>query len=199
MLGRVSSFPNLSRGEDIRRDRGWECIPIVPRVDIQFPELYIIRNYLDDFCSAYVDDILIFTTGDLKDHRAKVFQVLQRLLEHHLTLGLNKCKIETKVTKYLGQSVEVDAGVRTDPENVKAILDWQRPITVKAVRSFLEFANYYRLVIDGYTDTVKPLTDLTKKDTPLQQTPEPRNAFDALKRCFTHAPVLATYDPDRET
>lgn len=160
---------------------------------------WILRDYLDDFCSAYVDDILIFTTGDLKDHRAKVSQVLQRLLDHNLTLDLNKCEFETKATKYLGYIVEVGAGIRMDPDKVKAILGWQRPTTVKAVRSFLGFANYYRLFIDGYTDTVKPLTDLTKKDTPFQWTEERQAAFESLKESFTHAPVLATYDPDRET
>lgn len=160
---------------------------------------WVLRDYLDDFCSAYVDDILIFTTGDLKDHRAKVSRVLQRLLDHDLTLDLNKCEFETKATKYLGYIVEVGAGIRMDPEKVKAILDWQRPTTVKAVRSFLGFANYYRLFIDSYTDTVKPLTDLTKRDTPFEWTQERQKAFDTLKESFTHAPVLATYDPDRET
>lgn len=29
---------------------------------------WVLREYLDDFCSAYVDDILVFSTGSLNDH-----------------------------------------------------------------------------------------------------------------------------------
>src|ERR1700742_367100 len=38
-----------------------------------------LQDYLDEFCSAYIDDILIYSDGSLKDHRQKVKQVLQRL------------------------------------------------------------------------------------------------------------------------
>jgi len=37
-----------------------------------------LMGYLDDFCSAYIDDILIFS-GDLKSHRERVKKVLSRL------------------------------------------------------------------------------------------------------------------------
>ena len=31
---------------------------------------WTLRDYLDDFVSAYVDDILIYTDGTLSDHRS---------------------------------------------------------------------------------------------------------------------------------
>jgi hypothetical protein len=36
---------------------------------------------------------------------------------------------------------------------------------VKAVQSFLGFANFYRRFIEGFSKVCKPLTDLTKKGT----------------------------------
>ena len=160
---------------------------------------WILRDYLDDFCSAYVDDILVFTSGSIQDHRQKVSQVLQRLIDNGLTLDLNKCEFETKATKYLGFVVELGTGIRMDPEKVKAIADWKAPTTVKGVRSFLGFANYYRLFISGFSNVVKPLVDLTKKDAPFQWTPYQQTAFTDLKRRFVEGPVLATYDPERDT
>lgn len=50
----------------------------------------VLREYLDDFCSAYVDYILVFTNGNLQDHRRKVAKVLTSLLEYGLHLDISK-------------------------------------------------------------------------------------------------------------
>lgn len=160
---------------------------------------WALREYLDDFCSAYVDDILIFTTGSLEDHRQKVLKVLASLQEHGLHLDISKCEFETKSTKYLGYVVETGVGIRMDPSKVQAISDWKSPSSVKAVRSFLGFANYYRLFIKSFAQIARPLTNLTRKDQPFLWDQECENAFQKLKNSFQKEPVLATYNPDLET
>jgi hypothetical protein len=124
---------------------------------------------------------------------------LQRLLNNGLTLDISKCEFKTKATKYLGFIVEAGTGIQMDPEKVKAIAEWKRPSTVRGVQSFLGFANYYQIFINSYTDIAKPLLDLTKKDTPFVWTQDCEAAFNALKQRFVEEPVLATYDPARET
>ena len=42
---------------------------------------YTLREYLDEFVSAYLNDTLIYTDGLLEDHRHKVKLVLKRLQE----------------------------------------------------------------------------------------------------------------------
>ena len=37
---------------------------------------HTLRDYLDEFYSAYIDDILIYSDGSLKDYRKKVKLVL---------------------------------------------------------------------------------------------------------------------------
>jgi hypothetical protein len=37
-------------------------------------------------------------------------------------------------------------------------------MSIKGVRSFLGFVNFYKRFIRGYLDIVRPLTDLTHKD-----------------------------------
>lgn len=125
---------------------------------------WVLREYLDDLCLAYVDDILIFTTGSLKDHRQKVARVLASLAEHGLHLDISKSEFETKRTKYLGYIVEVGVGIKMDPSKVQAIVEWKSPSTVKAVRSFLGFANYCRLFIKDFAKLSRPLTNLTRKN-----------------------------------
>jgi hypothetical protein len=86
-----------------------------------------------------------------------------------------------------------------DPEKVTAIQSWEAPRTVKGVRSFLGFANYYRLFIPEFADIARPLTDLTKKGQPFRWNDRAQQAFDELKQRFVSDPILATFDPDRET
>ena len=160
---------------------------------------WALRDYLDEFCSAYVDDILIYTDGSRKEHQEHVQKVLARLQEAGLQLDIDKCEFEVKETKYLGFIIGTEYGVRMDPAKVKAILDWEAPTTVKAVRSFLGFANFYRTFIENYSDLTRPLVRLTHKDQVFQWDQEADEAFRKLKKIFTTAPTLTQFDPDRTT
>jgi hypothetical protein len=71
----------------------------------------VLQDYLDDFVSAYVDDILIYSTGSLQDHRQKVGKVLQRLIDAGLQIDIDKCEFKTKRVKYLGYIIEAEAGI----------------------------------------------------------------------------------------
>jgi len=160
---------------------------------------WTLRDFLDDFASAYLDDILVFSSGSLKEHREHVRKVLQRLKDAGLQLDIDKCEFEVQSTKYLGFIVEAGNGIRMDPEKVKAIMDWEVPRSVKGVRSFLGFANFYRRFIRDFSEIVAPLTDLTKKDRTFIWTDDADRAFRKLKSLFTTAPILVQFDPDRET
>ena len=46
---------------------------------------------LEQTSIAYIDDILVFTKSDLKDHLVQVEKVLSRIRKHSLKLKLNKC------------------------------------------------------------------------------------------------------------
>ena len=84
--------------------------------------------------------------------------------------------------------------ISMDPVKLGGIRDWPTPTTVKQVRSFLGFGNFYRKFISHYSDLARPLNNLTKKDWKFEWTPECQNAFDTLKRRFTKEPVLLMPD-----
>ena len=83
-----------------------------------------------------------------------------------------------------------------DPEKVKAIQEWESPKSVKGVRSFLGFANFYRQFIKNFAALAAPLTKLTRKLTEFFWGKEQQNAFETLKKLFTTEPILAHFDPD---
>jgi RNase H-like domain found in reverse transcriptase/Reverse transcriptase (RNA-dependent DNA polymerase)/Integrase zinc binding domain/Chromo (CHRromatin Organisation MOdifier) domain len=160
---------------------------------------WALRDFLDDFCSAYIDDILIFTDGSRTEHQTHVRKVMTRLRDAGLQLDIDKCEFEVKQTKYLGFIIDTETGVQMDPDKVKAILDWEAPTSATAVRSFLGFANFYRTFIRNYSDLMLPLVQLTHKDTRFQWTKDCQVTFDKAKKMFTTAPNLVRFDYDRET
>ena len=160
---------------------------------------WVLREYLDEFVSAYIDDILIFSNGTLEDHRKKVKLVLQRLQQAGLQLDIDKCEFEAQTVKYLGFIITAGEGVQMDPTKVEAITNWEAPTSVKAVRSFLGFANFYRRFIKGFSEIVRPLTQLTRKGVKFSWDHGTNEAFETLKALFVTAPVLGQFDPDAET
>jgi hypothetical protein len=162
---------------------------------------WVLREYLDDFVTAYVDDLLIFSSGSRQDHRNKVKAVLQKLLDAGLHVDIDKCAFETQEVKYLGFIVEAGKGIRMDPEKIRAIMDWKYPTSVKGIRSFLGFANFYRDFIAGFSHIAAPLTALTGKKAPIPfcLPEEAKAAFDLLKMKMAEEPVLAQYNPQLET
>ena len=72
---------------------------------------WALRDYLDEFCSAYVDDILVYTNGTLGEHQDHVRKVFGRLQSAGLQLDIGKCEFEVKSTKYLGFIVEAEKGI----------------------------------------------------------------------------------------
>ena len=76
--------------------------------------------------------------------------------------------------KYLGLVVE-EGKISTDLIKVKGFADWPIPTSVKDVRSFLGFGNFYQKFIPGFLTLAAPLNALLKKDTIFKWTEELSN------------------------
>ncbi|XP_044718778.1 reverse transcriptase (RNA-dependent DNA polymerase) domain-containing protein [Hirsutella rhossiliensis] len=103
----------------------------------------VLREWLDDFVTAYLDDVLIYSSA------------------RHPRMG--------------------------------------GPTTVKGVRSFLGFANYYRIFIPDYAKITQSLDALLKKGTAFHWGRAENEAFQELKRRFCESPVLKQWDPSLPT
>ena len=95
--------------------------------------------------------------------------------------------------RYLGYVVS-NAGVYADPDKVRAVQDFPRPLNLKQLRSFLGLASYYRRFIPRFSQVAAPLYALMKKDTPYQWNSSCQDTFEQLKQKIIQAPVLAFPD-----
>ncbi|KAI1663559.1 RNA-directed DNA polymerase [Pyrenophora tritici-repentis] len=81
----------------------------------------VLRPYLDIFCTAYLDDILIYSEN-LHEHREHVRSVLNALKEAGLQLDIDKCEFYKNEVVYLSYVISTNR-VRMDLKKVQAITD----------------------------------------------------------------------------
>jgi len=153
----------------------------------------VLIGYLDRFVMAYLDDIIIYTDGTLKDHINHIEMVFLRLKQANLKLKLKKCTFAQNKVPFLGHIVSA-RGISPDPEKVAAIKNMPRPITVRGVRRFIGVTSYYRRYIPGYADLARPLTMLTRKNAHFNWGPEQESSYNALKNYLINIPVMAYPD-----
>ena len=132
----------------------------------------------------------------MSSHISKNTDFLSHLQEHRLSLKISKCSFDTPTMEYLGMIIRQGL-VCMDPTKLSVIKDWHPPSSVKGVRSFLGFANFYRKFTLNYSNIVAPIVLLTRKNHPWSWTEPQQDAFDALKAIFSSAPVLCIPDVSR--
>ena len=80
-----------------------------------------LREYLDDFVSAYIDNIIIYSNGTLSDYRRKVSDILRKLRDTGLQYDIAKSEFEKDSVKYLSFIIQAGKGIYIDPKKVEAI------------------------------------------------------------------------------
>jgi hypothetical protein len=118
--------------------------------------------------------------------------VLQLLKEKHLYAKPSKCFFGVKEVDYLGHIVSHE-GVKVVPNNIKDMMEWLIPKTLKNLGGFLGFTGYYSKFVRNYGRIEAPLTALTKKDA-FSWTPKENQYFEQLKEEICKAPILTTLD-----
>ena len=166
------------------------------------PTFQVFKNHIcadmiaEKWLKVYMDDMGIHTKDDLAHHHERTKRVLQRLREHGLTVKLSKTVFDAPKMEFLGLIIG-QGKVEMDKKKLKAIEKWKPPMTVKGVRSFTGFANFYQKFIPNFSNIVAPLNLLTRKNEPWKWTPLQQAAFDELKRIFSSTPILQIPDVAR--
>jgi hypothetical protein len=146
---------------------------------------------------VYIDDILIYSSS-LEEHEEHLRQVFQGLRENKLYAKLEKCEFGVKEVDFLGHRITQE-GLKMDDHKVKAILDWEPPKSVPALRSFLGLASYYRKFIKNFAKIAAPSINLLKKSVVTYEWEEVCDeTFGTLKGILVKAPVLKLPDFDKE-
>ena len=90
----------------------------------------------------YMDDMFLLakTKEQLQENTKRV---LQRLMENNVYLKPKKCEFCKEKIEWLGMVIQ-EGKITMDPGKLKGSQDWPAPTTVKQVRGFLGFRNFYQ-------------------------------------------------------
>jgi hypothetical protein len=161
-----------------------------------FQELMsIVLQDCSDFATAYLDDILIFSSS-LEEHLSHLRLIFSRLRQHGLKLKLKKCSFLQEETNYLGFVIDTN-GVKPDPKKVAAIRSLPAPTCVREVRSFIGMCSYYRRFIPNFSQIADCIVALTKKNARFKWLAEHEKAFKYLKDSLSVVPLLSYPDPNK--
>lgn len=145
----------------------------------------------------YMDDILV-ATEELNEHENVLRAVLERLTLRKLKLNLSKCKFGYDEIDYLGYTV-TRAGIRPNNSHIKSIQNFPIPIDCKQLQSCIGLFSYFRRFVPSFSQIAKPLQNLLKRNSKFDFDESCLDAFQELKLRLSGSPVLAIYNPGRET
>ena len=148
-----------------------------------------------NFAFGYLYAILIFSPN-MEQHLEHVRALFECLRAADLKLTKRKCSFLKAHVQYLGHYIS-GQGLEPVPKKLEALVKMPPPEDVTGVRKFLGFVGYYRKFIPRYLDVARPLTNLTRRDTPFQWTTLCQEAFEMLKSFLLKEPVLKYPNPDQ--
>jgi hypothetical protein len=88
-------------------------------------------DYLNDFVSAYIDDIWIYYNSKA-EHIDHVKKILQRLQNAELQTNIDKCEFFVHEIKYLDLIVDRNE-IRINSKKIETILQWATSQNLKQV------------------------------------------------------------------
>ncbi|MBW0462009.1 hypothetical protein O181_001724 [Austropuccinia psidii MF-1] len=145
----------------------------------------IFYDLLDIYAVVYLDDIMVFFKSE-EEHVTHVSAVLSRLRASSRFAKASKFIFHVSSVEYLAYIVSSE-GLRMDQAKVRKILNCPPPRNLKALQSFLGFANFYSHFIKNYSKNISSLASFLKKDSCFPLNEEALSQFHQLKEAFTTA------------
>ena len=140
---------------------------------------------------AYMDDLLT-ASGDCSSHFQHLEQLFRRVIQHKLTLNVEKCEFLKKEIQFLGFELSGD-GVRPGRPKVDVLKRCPPPSSLKEIKSFLGLGNFFYRHL-AFQQEAKYLSALTRKDSGWKDgDPLPSRAlqaFERIKTILTSRPLL---------
>ena len=157
----------------------------------------VLRLYNTNFLVVYIDDILCYSHS-FSEHLNHLSLIFDKLRAANLKLKPSKCDFFCSKIKFLGLIFSHEV-ISADPAKIEAMATFPSPLKdVKAVRSFLGLANWYRTFIKDYALIVTPLNKLLRKGVVFQWKEEQEQAFSKIKSLMTNPPVWMYPDLNKE-
>ena len=154
----------------------------------------IFSDMVEKTIEVFMDDFSVL--GDsFENCLENLRSVLIRCEETNLVLNWEKCHFIVQEGIVLGHWISA-RGIEVDKAKIEAIEKLPPPSSVKAIRSFLGHAGFYRRFIKDFSRIAKPLSNLLVQGTPFEFDEQCVQAFSVLKDKLVSAPIVVAPDSD---
>jgi hypothetical protein len=144
-----------------------------------------------------VDDLLRFDR-DFPAHVKGVCALLQAARTANITLNLEKFQFAEPKVAWVGYEIQ-HGGVTVDPNKLQAISRFPRPNNITELRSFMGLVEQLAGFSADVAGAKGPLRPLLSSRNSYIWTADHEMAFEAVKSALLAPPILASFDPSRET
>ena len=174
----------------------------------------ILKDEMPDIANIFIDDlpikgpetqylnsngepeVLIENPGIRRfiwEHAQDVHRIMHKVKTAGATFAANKAQICQPEVLIIGQTCNA-AGRSPDTSKVEKILTWPTLTEPKEVRQFLGLCGTVRIWIPQYSEIIRPLTELYRKNIEFIWDERRQLAFDKMKLLIASAPALRPID-----
>ena len=158
-------------------------------------------EYFDHIKNLIViaDDVMIIGRNENhKDHNIAFTTLLHTARKCNVKLNYDKLKFKCTEVNFYSETYTTD-GHRLSQDKIQAIVKMPPPCNKKEVQSFIRMINYLTKFSPHLTKLSEPVRELVNEKVPFNWGPELEESFKALKKELIRTPVLAYYNPKKET
>ena len=136
----------------------------------------------DKFVLIYLDDLIVYSHNH-EEHLQHLRRVFLKCRKFGISLNPKKSQFALSEGKLLGHIVSTK-GVKIDPIRVEAIQKLSIPRSKRDIQSFLGKIKKFKSSIPKFSELVKHITSMLKKDAEIKWTNQARRSFEYIKNAI---------------
>jgi transposase InsO family protein len=159
-----------------------------------------LKDLLMKAVEVYLDDFIVFGQ-DFDEFEDNLEQVFANFRRCGITLNPAKCRFGLQKVEYVGHTIDSE-GLHFTRSKIDSILDFPKPRTKGAMKTFLGMVNHMHTHIKNLSQIEVPLVRLigegytkTKKQHVLAWDAEAESAYESVKTAVDELPKLFFEDP----
>ena len=143
------------------------------------------------------DDIIVIRKNQ-REHNLALTTLLDTARECNVRLNYDKLQYKKTEVDFFRETYTI-GGCKPTQNKESAINTMLEPSSKKEVQSFMGMINYLSKFSVRLSELSEPIQELSKERVPFNWGPEHKEAFDVIKKELVKVPILAYYNPNKET
>ena len=147
------------------------------------------------FCTVYMDDLLIYSDS-IEQHLEHLEKIFEKFWESKLKVKLSKSEFFKEELEFLGHKIGIH-GISPADAKISAIQRIKPPKNIKEVRSIVGLLGYLNFFIPAYSELIRHMTKLTRKNAPFEWDEKCQNVLALAKEHLESAPIMIYPDKSK--